>query len=145
LGTLAWLEGKEATIMTGKSRVIIEVEVVTNHVQREEEVVVDLRIEVEEDLVTTNPEEALDAPTVALLTTNHTHNNNNSNPLIIVVVDTKEASNNKTQEEVTTTEEEEAIEVDLQVATVQSLAANLRKCLTLSLGLKLSSLAITTN
>ena len=112
--------------MTGKSRVIIEVEVVTNHVQREEEVVVDLRIEVEEDLVTTNPEEALDAPTVALLTTNHTHNNNNSNPLIIVVVDTKEASNNKTQEEVTT-EEEEAIEVDLQVATVQSLAANLRK------------------
>jgi hypothetical protein len=144
LGTLAWLEGKEATIMTGKSRVIIEVEVVTNHVQREEEVVVDLRIEVEEDLVTTNPEEALDAPTVALLTTNHTHNNNNSNPLIIVVVDTKEASNNKTQEEVTT-EEEEAIEVDLQVATVQSLAANLRKCLTLSLGLKLSSLAITTN
>jgi hypothetical protein len=144
LGTLAWPEGKEATIMTGKSRVIIEVEVVTNHVQREEEVVVDLRIEVEEDLVTTNPEEALDAPTVALLTTNHTHNNNNSNPLIIVVVDTKEASNNKTQEEVTT-EEEEAIEVDLQVATVQSLAANLRKCLTLSLGLKLSSLAITTN
>jgi hypothetical protein len=144
LGTLAWLEGKEATIMTGKSRVIIEVEIVTNHVQREEEVVVDLRIEVEEDLVTTNPEEALDAPTVALLTTNHTHNNNNSNPLIIVVVDTKEASNNKTQEEVTT-EEEEAIEVDLQVATVQSLAANLRKCLTLSLGLKLSSLAITTN
>ena len=130
--------------MTGKSRVIIEVEVVTNHVQREEEVVVDLRIEVEEDLVTTNPEEALEAPTVALLTTNHTHNNNNSNPLIIVVVDTKEASNNKTQEEVTT-EEEEAIEVDLQVATVQSLAANLRKCLTLSLGLKLSSLAITTN
>jgi hypothetical protein len=144
LGTLAWLEGKEATIMTGKSTVIIEVEVVTNHVQREEEVVVDLRIEVEEDLVTTNPEEALEAPTVALLTTNHTHNNNNSNPLIIVVVDTKEASNNKTQEEVTT-EEEEAIEVDLQVATVQSLAANLRKCLTLSLGLKLSSLAITTN
>ena len=144
MGTLAWLEGKEATIMTGKSRVIIEVEIVTNHVQREEEVVVDLRIEVEEDLVTTNPEEALEAPTVALLTTNHTHNNNNSNPLIIVVVDTKEASNNKTQEEVTK-EEEEAIEVDLQVAAVPSLAANLRKCLTLSLGVKSGSLVNTTN
>ena len=130
--------------MTGKSRVIIEVEIVTNHVQREEEVVVDLRIEVEEDLVTTNPEEALEAPTVALLTTNHTQcSKNNSSPLIIVV-DTKEANNNITQE-VVITEEEEAIEVDLQVATVQSLAANLRKCLTLSLGLKLSSLAITTN
>jgi hypothetical protein len=41
-------------------------------------------------------------------------------------VDTKEANNNITQE-VVITEEEEAIEVDLQVATVQSLAANLRK------------------
>ena len=113
--------------MTGKSRVIIEVEVVTNHVQREEEVVVALKTEAEVDPVTTNPEEALEAPTFALLTTNHTQcSNNNSSPLIIVVVDTKEASNNKTQEEVTT-EEEEAIEVDLQVATVQSLAANLRK------------------
>jgi hypothetical protein len=96
LGTLAWLEGKEATIMTGKSRVIIEVEIVTNHVQREEEVVVDLRIEVEEDLVTTNPEEALEALKVAFLTTSLI-SNKKSSPLIIVS-DTKEANNTKAQE-----------------------------------------------
>ena len=72
--------------MIGKSRAIIEVEVATNHVQREE-VVVDLKTEAEVDLVTFNPEEALEAPTFALLTTNHTQcSNNNSNPLIIVVI-----------------------------------------------------------
>ena len=88
--------------MTGKSRVIIEVEVVTNHVQREEEVVVALKTEAEVDPVTTNPEEALEAPTVALLAT--LISNNNSSPLIIVV-DTKEANNIKAQEEVTSEEE----------------------------------------
>jgi hypothetical protein len=91
--------------------------------------------------VDTNPEEALEAPTVALLA--NLISNNNGSPLIIVV-DTKEASNIKAQEEVTT-EEEEAIEVDLQLAAVPSLAANLRKCRTLSLGVKSGSLVNTTN
>ena len=92
--------------------------------------------------VDTNLEEALEAPTVALLATLLISNNNGS-PLIIVV-DTKEANNIKAQEEVTT-EEEEAIEVDLQLAAVPSLAANLRKCRTLSLGVKSGSLVNTTN
>ena len=73
--------------MTDKSRglALKEAEVTTNHVQREEEVVVALKTEAEVDLVTINPEEALEALTVAFLTTTLI-GNNNSSPLIIVVI-----------------------------------------------------------
>ena len=72
--------------MTDKSSglALKEAEVTTNHVQREEEVVVALKTEAEVDLVTINPEEALKAPTVALLTT--LVSNSNSSSLIIVVI-----------------------------------------------------------
>ena len=70
--------------MTGKSRAIIEAEVATNHVQREEEAAVALKTEAEVDLVTINPEEALEALTVTLLAT--LISNKKSSPLIIVVI-----------------------------------------------------------
>ena len=72
--------------MTDKSSglALKEAEVTTNHVQREEEVVVALKTEAEVDLVTINPEEALEALTVALLAT--LISNNKSSPLIIVVI-----------------------------------------------------------
>ena len=72
--------------MTDKSSglALNEAEVTTNHVQREEEVVVALKTEAEVDLVTINPEEALEALTVALLAT--LISNNKSSPLIIVVI-----------------------------------------------------------
>ena len=73
--------------MTDKSSglALKEAEVTTNHVQREEEVVVALKTEAEVDLVTIiNPEEALKAPTVALLTT--LVSNSNSSSFIIVVI-----------------------------------------------------------
>ena len=72
--------------MTDKSSglALNEAEVTTNHVQREEEVVVALKTEAEVDLVTINPEEALEALTVTLLAT--LISNNKSSPLIIVVI-----------------------------------------------------------
>jgi len=72
--------------MTDKSSglALNEAEVTTNHVQREEEVVVALKTEAEVDLVTINPEEALEALTVILLAT--LISNNKSSPLIIVVI-----------------------------------------------------------
>ena len=72
--------------MTDKSSglALNEAEVTTNHVQREEEVVVALKTEAEVDLVTINPEEALKVLTVALLAT--LISNNKSSPLIIVVI-----------------------------------------------------------
>ena len=73
--------------MTGKSSglALKEAEVTTNHVQREEEVVVALKTEAQVDLVTIiNPEEALEALTVALLAT--LISNKKSSPLIIVVI-----------------------------------------------------------
>ena len=72
--------------MTGKRSglALNELEVTTNHVQREEEVVVALKTEAEVDLVTINPEEALEALTVTLLAT--LISNNKSSPLIIVVI-----------------------------------------------------------
>ena len=86
MGTPAWAEGKETTIMTGKSSglALNEAEVTTNHVQREEKVVVALKTEAEVDLVTINPEEALEALTVILLAT--LISNKKSSPLIIVVI-----------------------------------------------------------
>ena len=72
--------------MTDKSSglALKEAEVTTNHVQREEEVVVALKTEAEVDLVTINPEEALEALTVILLAT--LISNKKSSPLIIVVI-----------------------------------------------------------
>jgi hypothetical protein len=97
LGTLAWAEGKETTIMTGKSSglALNELEVTINHVQREE-VVVALKKEEEVVPVITNQEEALEALKVAFLTTSLI-SNKKSSPLIIVS-DTKEANNTKAQE-----------------------------------------------
>ena len=73
--------------MTDKSSglALKEAEVTTNHVQREEKVVVALKTEAEVDLVTIiNPEEALEALTVILLAT--LISNKKSSPLIIVVI-----------------------------------------------------------
>ena len=72
--------------MTDKSSglALNEAEVTTNHVQREEKVVVAHKTEAEVDLVTINPEEAIEALTVALLAT--LISNNKSSPLIIVVI-----------------------------------------------------------
>ena len=72
--------------MTGKRSglALNELEVTTNHVQREE-VVVALKTEAEVVPVTTNQEEALEALTVAFLTTSLI-GNKKSSPLIIVVI-----------------------------------------------------------
>ena len=72
--------------MTGKRSglALNELEVAINHVQREE-VVVALKTEEEVVPVITNQEEALEALTVALLTTSLI-GNKKSSPLIIVAI-----------------------------------------------------------